>query len=84
MGVFCKEIACTRCAHAPVCAYKKQFIAAQEAVDNLEFCIPNESTNGSISLAKLRSTPWISVTLVCSNFLYDKNHLTRKSDDFKE
>lgn len=85
MGIFCKETACTRCAHAPVCAYKKQFIAAQEAVDNLEFSIPNESLDGFISLAKLCNTPWISATLACANFLYDKKSpITRKSDTFRE
>lgn len=58
-----KETLCTRCQHAGVCKFKEDFLAFQEAADNLE--IYPETDKNATEVVKLRNIPWISINLKC-------------------
>ena len=59
----CKETLCSHCGHLQVCSLKEQFIAAQEAVDNVQVSL------GDHTMKDLRSFDWIKpVMLECIHF----------------
>lgn len=58
-----KETLCSHCDHLQVCSLKKEFIAAQQAVDNV--CV----SLGDRTMKDLRNFDWIKpVTLECIHF----------------
>lgn len=58
-----KETLCSHCGHLQVCSLKKEFIAAQQAVDNI--CV----SLGVRAMKDLRDFDWIKpVKLECIHF----------------
>ena len=58
-----KETQCSHCDHSQVCSLKKEFIAAQQAVDNV--CV----SLGDRTMKDLRNFDWIKpVALECIHF----------------
>lgn len=58
-----KETLCTNCDHREVCSLTKEFLAAQQAVDNLTVSL------GDRTMKDLRDFSWIkAVSLECVHF----------------
>lgn len=63
-----KETCCTKCAHKDVCQYKDEFLAAQQAVDEVTVHLPTKEEN-TARMIRLRDISWIDpVELKCSHF----------------
>lgn len=59
-----KETLCSHCDHLQICSLKKEFIAAQQAVDNV--CV----SLGDRTMKDLRDFDWIkAVKLECIHFV---------------
>jgi hypothetical protein len=64
-----KETCCTNCAHREICSLTKQFLKAQEAVDNATVTL-GEDSEGRHRFTDLRNIKWIEpVKLVCKYYL---------------
>lgn len=71
MYIGVKETLCSQCDHLQVCSLKKDFIAAQQAVDNV--CV----SLGDRTMKDLRNFDWIKpVALECVHF--DKRQPTAR------
>lgn len=63
-----KETCCTRCAHREVCQYKEEFLAAQNAVDEVSVHLPVKDEH-TVKSILLRNISWIEPTeLRCKYF----------------
>lgn len=60
----CKETQCTTCAHIEICMLKKEFLKAQESVDDVTVSL------GDHRLKRLRDFDWITApNLRCKHYL---------------
>lgn len=75
INVGVKETLCTRCFHREICSLKEQFLAAQNAVDNVFVSLGDHS---SIKLGDIQSIK--PVELMCKHYIKKEHVVLREKD----
>ncbi len=65
-----EKVLCDRCDHKPVCSLREEYVAAQEAVNNVIVSFADKNENGYRAVEKrLRNFTWIKLPeLRCMHF----------------